>query len=64
MKIRNKSPHIKKRLIPLNLTFIGPCIVIYFYSKTKQMHQFLKFILFWNKPELASQLHLVPLASR
>ena len=28
------------------LTFIGPCIVIYFYSKTNQMHQFLKFILF------------------
>jgi len=28
------------------LTFIGPCIVIYFYSKTKEMHQFLTFILF------------------
>jgi len=28
------------------LTFRGPCIVIYFYSKTNQMHQFLKFILF------------------
>jgi len=27
-------------------TFIGPCIVIYFYSKTNQMHQCLKFILF------------------
>ena len=27
---------------------IGPCIVIYFYGKTNQMHQFLKFILFWN----------------
>jgi len=24
----------------LVLTFIGPCIVIYFYSKTKEMHQF------------------------
>jgi len=23
-----------------NLTFIGPCIVMYFYSKTTQMHQF------------------------
>jgi len=29
-----------------NLTFIGSCIVIYLYSKTKEMHQFLKFILF------------------
>jgi len=27
------------------LTFLGPCIVIYFYSKTNHMH---KFILFWN----------------
>jgi hypothetical protein len=30
----------------LFLTFIGPYIVIYFYSKTNEMHQFLKFILF------------------
>ena len=22
----------------LNLTFVGPCIIIYFYSKTNQMH--------------------------
>jgi len=28
------------------LTFIGPCIVIYFYSKTNEIHHFLKFILF------------------
>jgi hypothetical protein len=28
-----------------NLTFIGSCIMIYFYSKTNEMHQFLKFIL-------------------
>jgi hypothetical protein len=26
------------------LTFIDPCIVIYSYSKTNQVHQFLKFI--------------------
>jgi len=32
------------------LTFIGPCIVICFYRKTNQMHQFLKFILLWNMP--------------
>jgi hypothetical protein len=31
---------------PADLTFIGPCIVIYFYSETNEMHQFLKFILF------------------
>ena len=22
----------------INLTYVGPCIVIYFYSKTNQMH--------------------------
>jgi hypothetical protein len=27
------------------LTFTGPCIVIYFYSKTNKMHQFFNFIL-------------------
>jgi len=31
-----------------NLTSIGPCIVIYLHSKTNQMHQCIKFILFWN----------------
>jgi len=30
------------------LTFVGPCIVIYFYSKTKQMHSISN--LFWNNP--------------
>jgi len=30
------------------LTFIGSCIVICFYSKTNQMHQCHKFLLFWN----------------
>jgi hypothetical protein len=29
-----------------SLTFIGMCIVIYFYSETNKMHQLLKFILF------------------
>ena len=28
------------------MTSIGPCIVIFFYSKTNQMHQYIKFILF------------------
>jgi hypothetical protein len=32
--------------MPEDLTPIRPCIVIYFYSKTNEMHQFLKFILF------------------
>jgi hypothetical protein len=31
-----------------DLTFTGLHIIIYFYGKTNQMHQFLKFILFWN----------------
>jgi len=26
------------KFLPLNLTSVGPCIVIYFYSKTNQMH--------------------------
>jgi len=29
-----------------SVTFTGPCIVIYFYSKTNKMHQCLKFIYF------------------
>jgi hypothetical protein len=29
-----------------HLTLIGPCILVYFYSKTNQMHQFFIFILF------------------
>jgi len=29
-----------------NLTFIEPCIIMYFYSKTNWMHQCIKFILF------------------
>ena len=38
---------------PANLTFIGPYIVINFYSKTNEMHLFLKFILFCS-----SNLHV------
>ena len=30
------------------MTFIGPCIMIYFYSKTNEMHQCIKFILEWH----------------
>ena len=35
-----------KLCVGCNMTFIGPCIVIYLYSKTNEMHQFLNFILF------------------
>jgi hypothetical protein len=31
----------------MDLTFESPCIVIHFFSKTNQMHQFLKFVYFW-----------------
>jgi hypothetical protein len=34
--------------VVMNLTFVGPCIIIYFYSKTNKMHNISKFILFWN----------------
>jgi hypothetical protein len=40
--------------VSLPLTFIGSCIVIYLYSKTNQMHHFLKFYfgitlyMFWT----------------
>ena len=30
------------------LTFTGPCTVIYFCSKTNQVRQCIKFILFWH----------------
>jgi len=48
-----------------NLMFIGPCIVIYFYSKTNEMHQFFKFILFCSNTlhitdGLSREFHLVP----
>jgi len=33
----------------MNLMFIEPCIQYYFYSKTNKMHQWIKFILFWNE---------------
>jgi len=41
-KYRTKSLFESKA----SLTFIGPCNMIYFCSKTNKMHQFLKFILF------------------
>jgi len=37
---------VLRRYIVSDLKFIGPCIVIYFYSKTNEMHQFLRLILF------------------
>jgi hypothetical protein len=29
-----------------DMTFMGPCIAIYFYSKSNKIHKLLKFILF------------------
>jgi len=34
------------KYVHTNMRFIGPCIIIYFYGKTNEMHQFLKFFLF------------------
>ena len=45
VKANQSLSFIKHSSIRTNLTFIGPCIAIYFYSKTNQMHQCLKFIL-------------------
>jgi hypothetical protein len=45
-----------EEMIKMILTFIGPCIVIYFYSKTNQIYQCFKFIfriklyMFWTVP--------------
>jgi len=39
---------IARKRLAVDLTFIGPCIVIYFYSKTNQMHHYIKFISFRN----------------
>jgi hypothetical protein len=32
----------------MNLTFVGPCIVLYFYRKTNQMHRFSNLFYFWK----------------
>jgi hypothetical protein len=40
--------------IYLFLTFVGPCIVIYFCSETNKMHNISEFILFWNNTLLVS----------
>jgi len=37
-----------------NLTFRGPCIVIYPYNKSQKDALFLNFILAKNSPDLAS----------
>jgi len=31
-----------------DLTFVGPCFVIYFYSRTNQMHNISNLFYFWN----------------
>ena len=50
----------------MNLTFVGPCIVIYFYSKTNQMHNISNlfyfgttFYMFWTVfPSIIRSLRL------
>jgi hypothetical protein len=34
------------KYIQLNLKFIGPCIVIYSYNNTNELHLFLKLFIF------------------
>ena len=52
--IQGESLHAQAGKTPVQakfdfiLTYIGPYIVMYFYSKTNQVHQCLKCILFWN----------------
>ena len=41
-----KLHNVQSKTVSSDLTFTGPCIVINFYSKTNQMHQCIKFILF------------------
>jgi len=43
----------------LHLTCIGPCIVIYFYDKTDQMYQCIKFILFWVDTMFRTVFHSI-----
>ena len=40
--------HILHVVIYCILMFAGPCIIIYFYSKTNQMHNISNLFLFWN----------------
>jgi len=47
-------PVIRHETLSGFFTFIRPCIVINFYSKTNQMHNISYFILFWN-----STLHVL-----
>ena len=39
IKKKTYTPHLRK-IQPENLTFMGPCIVIYFYNKSNEMHNF------------------------
>jgi hypothetical protein len=41
-----QTPRLRKFKMWKLLTFTGPCIVIYFCSRTNGMYQFFKFILF------------------
>jgi len=48
-----RTPRLRKFKVWELSTSTGPCIVIYFYSRTNEMYQFFKFILFCS-----STLHI------
>jgi len=54
LRVNSRWDENTNNVSPFFFTFIGPCIVIYFYSKINKMHQFLKFILFCSSTQHVS----------
>ena len=44
--IQRRSKHVR---VLMDLKFVGPCVVIYFYSKTNQMHNISNLFYFGTK---------------